>query len=84
MGATVASRELRNATRQLLERVEAGEEITITVRGRPIAVLRPVRERPRWLPRDEFLARFADRQADSGLRDELAALAPDTTEDLQR
>ena len=29
--ARVASRELRNQTRALLERVEAGEEITITV-----------------------------------------------------
>jgi prevent-host-death family protein len=84
MDATVASRELRNSTRELLERVAAGEEITITVRGRPTAVLRPVHDRPRWVARDDFLARFADRQADSGLREELTALAPDTTEDLQR
>jgi prevent-host-death family protein len=59
MSATVASRELRNATRELLARVEAGEEITITVRGRPAALLVPVREAPRWLARDEFVARFA-------------------------
>lgn len=82
MSATVASRELRNATRELLARVEAGEEIVITVRGRPAAVLRPVRDRPRWVGREEFLSRFVTRQADSGLRDELAGLAPDTTDDL--
>ena len=37
----VASRELRNNTRELLDRVEAGETITITVEGRPVAVLQP-------------------------------------------
>ena len=38
----VASRDLRNNTRALLERVEAGESITITVDGRPVATLEPV------------------------------------------
>lgn len=84
MSATIASRELRNATRELLARVESGEEIVITVRGRPAAVLRPVRDRPRWLAREEFVARFGSRQADSGLRADLAALSPETTEDLDR
>jgi prevent-host-death family protein len=82
MSATIASRELRNATRELLARVEAGEEIIITVRGRPAAVLRPVEDQPRWLGREEFVARFATQQADSGLRDDLARLAPDGTEEL--
>jgi hypothetical protein len=31
--ANVASRELRNSTRDLLERVEGGEELAITVDG---------------------------------------------------
>jgi prevent-host-death family protein len=84
MSATVASRELRNATRELLARVEGGEEIIITVRGRPAAVLRPVHDRPRWIGREELLARLGSRQADSGLRAELTELAPDTTEDLER
>ena len=38
--ADVASRDLRNNTRALLDRVEAGESITITVDGRPVATLR--------------------------------------------
>lgn len=80
----VASRELRNSTRQLLARVEAGESVTITVDGRPVAVLQPVGRRPRWMSRDEFLARVVERQADAGLRAELHALAPDTTDDLDR
>jgi prevent-host-death family protein len=41
----VASRELRNNTRSLLERVEGGEEVTTTVNGKAIAVIRPVGRR---------------------------------------
>jgi len=78
----VATRELRNNTRALLERVEAGEEITITVAGRPVALLTRLGTRQRWMPRDEFLRRFNPRQADSALTTELAELAPDTTDDL--
>ncbi|MEJ7695264.1 MAG: type II toxin-antitoxin system prevent-host-death family antitoxin [Candidatus Limnocylindrales bacterium] len=37
----VASRELRNNTRAVLARVEAGESITITVDGRPVATIEP-------------------------------------------
>lgn len=78
----VASRELRNKTRSLLERVEAGEAVTITVDGRPVAVLQPVGRRPRWLGRDEFVRRVGSHQADVTLRQDLAELAPDTTEEL--
>lgn len=80
--AEVASRELRNNTRSLLNRVEAGEEVTITVDGRPVAVLQPVGRRPRWLGRDEFVRRVGPHQADAALREDLAELAPDSTDDL--
>jgi prevent-host-death family protein len=80
--ADVASRDLRNNTREVLARVESGEEITITVAGRPVARLQPVERRTQWVSRAEFVHRFADRQADAGLASELAALAPDTTDDL--
>lgn len=80
--AEVASRELRNNTRSLLERVESGEAVTITVDGRPVAVLQPVGRRPRWLGRDEFVRRISSHQADAALRRDLARLAPDSTEDL--
>lgn len=78
----VASRELRNQTRKLLERVESGEEVTITVDGRPVAVLQPVGRRPKWLSRDEFVGRILAHQADPGLRDDLVALMPESTDDL--
>lgn len=78
----VASRELRNQTRQLLERVAAGEHITITVDGRPVAQLVPPDARERWMARAVFAARILGSQADAGLRTDLRELAPDMTDDL--
>jgi prevent-host-death family protein len=78
----VASRELRNDTRGLLRRVAAGEDIVITVDGQPVAALRPLDPRARWVRREDFTARLARRQADPGLRAELRELAPDTTDDF--
>lgn len=78
----VASRQLRNNTRALLDRVEAGEEVTITVNGRAVAVLRPVRGRPVWMARNDFVRHVLVRQADPALRRELAELSPDTTDDI--
>jgi prevent-host-death family protein len=78
----VASRELRNATGGLLKRVQAGEEVVITVRGVPVAQLVPVRSKVRRpLTREEFIRRLPRIQADPGLRDDLAALGG-TLEDL--
>lgn len=39
--ATIPQKELRNNVAQALRRAEAGEEITITVAGRPVAQLGP-------------------------------------------
>ena len=79
----VASRALRNDTRGLLRRVEAGEHVIITVNGRPVAVLAPLSGRSRWMSRGEFVQRLAHHQADVGLLDDLRELAPDTTDDLR-
>ncbi len=80
---SVASRDLRNDTAGLLRRVQAGEEIIITVNGRSVAELIPLRHpRRRWLPRAELADRLRTGRADAGLRTDLARLAGDTTEDL--
>jgi prevent-host-death family protein len=78
----VASRDLRNNTRALLERVEAGESITITVDGRPVATLEPPRRRPRFVSRDVFIREVMSQRADASLRTDLRALAPDDTDQL--
>jgi prevent-host-death family protein len=79
----IASRELRNDTRGVLRRVESGEDVVITVDGRPVAVLRPVGARPRWMEKAQFVGRILARQADHGLAAELRDLAPDTTDDVR-
>ncbi len=80
--AAVASRELRNHTRALLNRVDAGEVITITVDGREVAELRPVAREGRWMKRAEFARRVLSNQADAELHADLRNLAPDTTDEL--
>lgn len=80
---SIASRELRNDTAGVLRRVKEGEEVVITVNGAPVAQLVPLPERRSFfLGRDQFLRRLATAQADPGLRDDLARLAGDTTDDL--
>jgi prevent-host-death family protein len=81
--STVATRDLRNDTAGVLRRVQAGEEIVITVNGRPVAQLVPLSPtRRRWLPRAELSRRLTTTQADPGLRADLARLAGETTDDL--
>jgi prevent-host-death family protein len=49
--ATVGVRELRQRASKLLRRVEAGETIEVTDRGRPVAVLAPARPQADRAPR---------------------------------
>ena len=44
----IPQKELRNNIAEVLRRAEAGEEFTITVAGRPVAQLGPVRRR-QWV-----------------------------------
>lgn len=49
MGADVIpQKELRNDVGRVLRRVEAGDVVTVTVAGRPVAELHPVRRRT-WI-----------------------------------
>lgn len=46
--STIAQKELRNHVGEVLRRVEAGETLTVTVAGRPVAELGPAQRR-RWV-----------------------------------
>lgn len=82
--STVASRDLRNHTAAVLERVQAGETVLVTVHGDPVAQIGPVASgRRRSLPRRELARILASAQADAGLRTTLAELAGDLTDDLE-
>jgi len=83
MTATVASRDLRNHTAEVLRRVREGAHLTVTVNGEAVAELSPVRsERPRSFRRRDLLVVLTSAQADPGLRDDLAELAAETTDEL--
>lgn len=55
----VGLRELRQDASELVRQVEAGEEITITVSGRPSARLVPAHESP-WRTWDQVADLFRD------------------------
>jgi prevent-host-death family protein len=82
--ALVPTRELRNNTAGVIQRMQAGEEIVITVNGKPVGRLVPMAEPRQWpIRREEFVRRMQHAQADPGLRDDLARLAGETTDDVQ-
>ncbi len=81
--STIASRDLRNHTADVLRQVSAGTPVTITVNGLPVAEISPVRSgRKQFLSKADLIEIITRRQADPGLRDDLEALAGDTTDDL--
>jgi prevent-host-death family protein len=57
MVRTIAVRELRNETANVIEAVTAGETFVVTRNGEPVAELRPIRARRRsFISRDELAA----------------------------
>jgi prevent-host-death family protein len=78
----VPARELRNNVSGVLRRVEAGEHLRVTVSGRPVAELVPLPRRPRSIDWDALIQGSEDWRADPGLAKELAALLPETTDDV--
>ena len=53
--ATIPQKELRNNVGEVLRRAEAGEQMTITVAGRPVAQLGPAQRR-QWVTGSDLLA----------------------------
>ena len=79
----VASRDLRNHTGEVLSQVSAGAHVTVTVNGVPVAEISPLRAMRRaTMSRGDLIVLLAHHQADPGLRDDLAALGEQTTDDL--
>ncbi|HEY8717425.1 type II toxin-antitoxin system prevent-host-death family antitoxin [Pengzhenrongella sp.] len=77
----VASRELRNNTAGVLRRVQDGEEVIITVNGKPAAEIVPLHtRRRRRMTRAELIDLLEHGQADPGLRDDLLAMGDEATD----
>jgi len=77
---TVAIRDLRNNTAQVIQRARDGQTVVLTSRGEHIARIVPVQgnRRPFLTPADVL----GVPQADAGLRDDLRSLGDDDTDDL--
>lgn len=79
---SVASRDLRNHTADVLKQVADGATVAITVHGRVVAELSPPRgQRKVFLTKADLREIFAHSLADPRLRDELAEM-DEMTDDL--
>jgi prevent-host-death family protein len=75
MATEIPQRELRNNTAGLLRRVEAGEQLRITVHGHPVADLVPVDRARQFVPFNELVNELAGKiLPDDRLDDELREL----------
>jgi prevent-host-death family protein len=77
---TIAQRELRNRSGEILREAEAGERFTVTVDGRPVAELGPCRRR-QWVPKAEVLQLLRSQPSDPTFFDDLRELGG-TLEDV--
>ena len=79
----VAARHLRNHTRAVLDRVAAGEVVTVTVNGEPVAEIRsPARLRPIAMKRSDLIDLVHSQQVDLTLDGDLAWISAGSTDDL--
>lgn len=81
---TVASRDLRNHTRDVLDQVSEGATITVTVHGLPVAEIKPVSPLVRTsLGRLEAVRILTGaRSLDDTLATDLEWISGETTDDL--
>jgi prevent-host-death family protein len=75
-------RDLRNRTSQVIAAVRAGERVTLSVNGEPIADIVPHGRRAPWLSGAHLHRQLESRAADRGLRAELSELAGQTLDEL--
>ena len=65
-----------------IDAVKAGERVTLTVHGEPVADIVPHRRRARWLSGERLRDELVERSADARLTKELDDLAGQTLDDL--
>lgn len=75
-------RDLRNRTGQVIDAVQAGERVTLTVHGEPVADIVPHGRRARWLSGERMREQLNARSADPGLAGELDELAGQAIDQL--
>lgn len=78
----IGVRDLRNRTAVVIDAVQAGERVTLTVRGEPVADIVPHGGRKRWLSGARMREQLEHRAADPQLSGELDQLAGQTLDEL--
>ena len=78
----IGVRDLRNQTGRVIDAVKAGERVTLTVHGEPVADIVPHGRRARWLSGPELRRELSDRASDPALGRELDELAGQTLGEL--
>ncbi len=78
----IGVRDLRNRTSQVIDAVRAGERVTLSVNGEPVADIVPHGRRAPWLSGAYLRQQLEGRAADGSLRDELNEIAGQTLNEL--
>lgn len=78
----IGVRELRNRTSEVIDAVRAGERVTLTVHGEPVADIVPHERRVPWLGGSRLRDQLAERAADPDLTRELVELTGQTLDEL--
>jgi prevent-host-death family protein len=78
----IGVRDLRNDTGRVIDAVQAGERVTLTVHGEPVADIVPHGRRARWLSGPRLRRQLTERSADPALRRDLDELAGQTLDEL--
>lgn len=66
----------------MIDAVQAGERVTLTVHGEPVADIVPHGRRARWLSGEQLRGQLRDRAADPDLSRDLDDLAGQTLDEL--
>jgi len=78
----IGVRDLRNRTAAVIEAVNAGERVVLTVHGEPVADIVPHGSRTRWVSGAWLAEQLATRSADPGLTAELEEMVGHTIDEL--
>jgi prevent-host-death family protein len=78
---TIAQRELRNSSGEILRQAEAGQQFAITVDGRPVAVLGPYQKK-QWVPKADLLKILRSQPSDPQFFEDLREMGG-ALEDLE-
>lgn len=78
----IGVRDLRNRTAQVIDAVRAGERVTLTVHGEPVADIVPHGRRTRWLVGAQLREQLQERAADPELQGVLDELAGQTLDEV--